>query len=190
MTFKLGGQNVVLQGDPSLTKSLVSLKTMVKELLYEKEGLMVELYQLESVKGEEDIDPRIVGVLQEFDDIFSDPKGLPLLRGHEHEIVLKGGIEPINVRPYRYPHVQKNEIEKLVSEMLDAGIIRPSVSLFSSPLLLVRKKDGSWRFCVDYRGFNLAIVPDRFPIPNIDELLDELHSAKVFTKLDLKSGYH
>jgi len=93
-------------------------------------------------------------LLIEFASVFDTPSSLPPCRGHEHQIVLKEGTVPICQRPYRYPHFQKPEIKKIITDLLEVGSIRPSQNPFSSPVLLVRKADGSWRMCIDYKVLN------------------------------------
>ena len=122
--------------------------------------------------------------------MFETPKGLPLIRDRDHAIHLIPGSVPPNIRPYRYPDFQKSEIECMIAKMLEVGIIQPSQSSFYAPIVLVHKKDGSWHIFLDYRELNKLTIKDKFPIPLIDELLDELHGEIYFTKLDLRSGYH
>jgi hypothetical protein len=129
-------------------------------------------------------------LLQDYADIFGEPHGLPPARHHDHHIHLLPGTAPIAVSPYRYPQLLKDEIEHICDEMLAQGIIRESTSPFSSPVLLVKKHDDTWRFCVDFRALNDKTVKNKSPIPFVDELLDELKGARFFTKLDLRSGYH
>ena len=104
--------------------------------------------------------------------LFETPKGLPHICDHDRDINFIPGSVPPNIRPYRYPYVQKSEIKCMVAEMLEAGIIQPSQSSLSIPIVLVHKKDGSWHMCPDYRKLNMLTNKDKFPIPIIDELLD------------------
>lgn len=132
----------------------------------------------------------MVQILNQHSGVFNKTVELHPDRGMIHRIPLKEGTDPVNVWPYRYPYVMKGEIEKQVMEMLKTWIIRLSTNPYSSPVILVKKKDGSWRFCVDYRALNRVIVPDKFPILVIEELLDELMRARYFSKIGLKAGNH
>ncbi|MCI29268.1 peptidase aspartic active site, partial [Trifolium medium] len=105
---------------------------------------------------DEAIPQKIVEILQQFQNVFCDQIQLPPERSQVHHIKLHPDHGPISVRPYRYPHHQKEEIERQVHELLMAGVIRPSMSEYSSPVILVKKKDKSWRMCVDYRALNKA----------------------------------
>nr|KYP64239.1 Transposon Ty3-I Gag-Pol polyprotein [Cajanus cajan] len=134
--------------------------------------------------------PPFQSLLIKYCTLFTTPTSLPPSRSTDHSIPLLPNTPPISVRPYHYPHFQKQEIKTQVAKMLESGFITPNISPFSSPVLLVKKKDGTWRFCVDYRALNPATVKDKFPIPTVDELLDELGHASWFSKLDLFSGFH
>nr|GEV23979.1 putative nucleotidyltransferase, ribonuclease H [Tanacetum cinerariifolium] len=134
--------------------------------------------------------PVIQHVVTQFATVFQNPTTLPPKRFQDHGILLLPGSRPVSTRPYRQPYLEKAEIEKQVRKLLQQGLIRPSHSPFSSPVLLVRKSDGTWRFCIDYRSLNDVTVKDKYPIPIIDELLNELHGSRFYSKLDLRSGYH
>lgn len=179
-----------LQGDAQIRVEQVTPKQMTKTMQQTHHGVIAQLSCMAIESEDQEVPLDIQNILNDYDDFFKEPKSLPPQREFDHQIVLKEGTEPVHVRPYRYPYIQKNEIEKIVREVLESGIIRPSMSLFSSPVLLVRKKDNTWRTCVDYRELNKYIVKDKYPIPIIDELLNELCGAKVFSKLDLRAGYH
>jgi hypothetical protein len=137
-----------------------------------------------------DLPPDIAVLLAEFPQVFTVPSALPSKRACDHAIPLVSGATPVNIRAYRYPPSLKDEIEHQVNTMLEQGLIQPSKSPFSSPVLLVRKKDGSWRFCVDYRYLNTMTVKSVYPIPIFEQLVDELGSASWFSILDLHSCYH
>jgi hypothetical protein len=134
--------------------------------------------------------PLLDHLLRQHGDVFDKPTGLPPACPYNHRIHLLPGTAPVTVWPYRYPQLQKDELEQQCATMLEQGIICSSTSPFLAPVLLVRKADKTWRFCIDYCTLNAKTSKDKFLIPVVDELLDELHGARFFTMLDLRSGYH
>lgn len=142
------------------------------------------------VPEQQELPPPVHELLQQYSDIFQEPHELPPQRSFDHRIELLLGATPISVRPYRYSPTQKDEIEKQLAQMLIDGIITESSSPYASSVLLVHKKDGSWRFCIDYRHLNALMVKNRHPMPIVEELIDELARAKWFSKLDFRAGYH
>lgn len=141
-------------------------------------------------KKEDEKIPLYLHLKEEFQSILEVPKELPPSRTYDHRIPLIDRNKSVCARPYKCLYHQKNEIERHIREMLETRVIRESNSPFASFVLLLTKADGSWRMCVDYRALNINTERDKFPIPLIDDLLDELFGAKYFSKLDLRFEYH
>nr|ABA98111.1 retrotransposon protein, putative, Ty3-gypsy subclass [Oryza sativa Japonica Group] len=130
-------------------------------------------------------------VVQRFPDVFpEDLPGMPPDRDIEFIIDLIPGTAPISKRPYRMPVNELEELKKQIRELQEKGFVRPSSSPWGAPVLFVKKKDGSMRMCVDYRSLNEVTIKNKYPLPRIDDLFDQLKGAKVFSKIDLRSGYH
>ena len=190
MSFQIEGKRIVFQGMEYANAQMVSCHSITKTIQEESQALLVHICSILDSLPQGEVDETIMEALSPYMEIFEAPTELPPFREFDHRISLAPGTPPVNVRPYRYPHYQKSEIEQIVKELLKSGVVRPSTSPFSSPVLLVKKKDGSWRLCIDYRALNEVTIKDKFPIPVVDELLDELHGSTIFSKLDLRSGYH
>jgi hypothetical protein len=145
----------------------------------------------EDKKGHPHYSPDIQKIIDRHSKVFEPiPPGAPPDRGFEHIIELEEGAKPVITTPYRHLKKYKDEIEKAIKELLDMGHFRPSSSPFASSVVLVKKNDGTMHMCIDFRELDKKTSKNRYPIPRIDELLDELHGAVYFTKIDLCSGYH
>ena len=164
---------------------------MTKLLKKGDQGIIAQLWSLLVQTSKPPIPLDIQRVIDKNSKLFENiPKGIPPTWYFYHAIHLIPGSVPPNIIPYRYPYGQKSEIKRMVEEMLEAGIIRPSQSSYSTPMVMVHKADGSWHMYPNYRELNKITIKDKFSIPVINELLDELHGPVVFTKLDLHFGYH
>ena len=131
-------------------------------------------------------------ILEDYKGVFPDklPYGPPTGRVVDHEIETASGVQPPHKSPYRLSVAELDELKRQINTLLDQGWIRPSTSPYGAPVLFIPKKDGKWRLCIDYRALNKITTKNRYPFPKVDELMDRLHGAQYFTKIDLASGYH
>ncbi|KAI3797604.1 hypothetical protein L1987_32864 [Smallanthus sonchifolius] len=132
-----------------------------------------------------------IPIIREFPEVFpKDLSGLPPVRQVEFRIDLMPGANPVARAPYRLAPSEMQELASQLQELSDKGFIRPSHSPWGAPVLFVKKKDGSFRMCIDYRELNKLTIKNRYPLPRIDDLFDQLQGSTCFSKIDLRSGYH
>ena len=144
-----------------------------------------------SIKCEQRYKDKIRNILIKYIGIVSLP-GEPLGRTElmELDLKVKEGTKPISVPPYKIPKSKESIMNKEIEDLLEQGVVTPSRSPWAFPAILVSKADKSWRLCVDYRKLNLVLEDDRFPLPNIQDLIMDLHGAKFYTRIDLKQAFH
>jgi hypothetical protein len=176
-------------------KNLYAKVSEIKRAMFSKQP-MISLLCKEALLNTNELDlalpSSIVSLLQEYEDVFPEetPHGLPPIRGIEHQIDFVPSATIPNRPAYRSNPEETKELQWQVSELLERGHVRESMSPCAVPVLLVPKKDGTWRMCVDCRAINNITVNYRHPIPRLDDMLDELHGSRIFSKIDLNSGYH
>ncbi|KAD4584296.1 hypothetical protein E3N88_21897 [Mikania micrantha] len=181
------GYEVSIQGEK---RGGVVLCSLVKAMKYMNHGGQSFLaYVIDNEKVVQKLED--VPIVREFPDVFPDDlPGIPSDRDVEFRIDLISGAKPIAKAPYRLAPSELQELMTQLQDLLDKGFIRPSISPWGAPVLFVKKKDGSLRMCIDYRELNKVTVKNKYPLPRIDDLFDQLQGASWFSKIDLRSGYH
>ncbi|XP_056683826.1 uncharacterized protein [Spinacia oleracea] len=191
-------QKVVLKGPNGnrisyqgiVTKPGVKIISALAMHKYLRKGQEAYLCQIQDL-GREDSELSDILVVKEFPDVFpEDIPDIPPDREVEFTIELIPGTAPISKAPYRMAPAETKELKDQIEDLLNKGYIRPSVSPWGAPVLFVKKKDGSLRLCIDYRELNQVTIKNKYPLPRIDDLFDQLKGAGTFSKIDLRSGYH
>ncbi|KAD4586366.1 hypothetical protein E3N88_23967 [Mikania micrantha] len=179
---------LVYQGtQPRKPLKIISALKAQKFLLHGCAGFLASV----KVDSENELSISDHPIVCEFPDVFPEKlPGVPPYREVEFTIDLVPGAEPISKAPYRMAPTELKELKEQLEELLDIGFIRPSVSPWGAPVLFVKKKDGTMRLCIDYRELNKITIRNRYPLPRIDDLFDQLQGAKCFSKIGLRSGYH
>ncbi|GJS50412.1 putative reverse transcriptase domain-containing protein [Tanacetum coccineum] len=186
---------LIIQGERSGIKSESRLEVIssIRTQKYIDQGCQVFLIQMMKEEKTKISERRIedVPVVRDFPEVFpEDLPGLPPTRQVEFHIELIPGVSPVARAPYRLAPAEMKELPEQLKELSDKGFIRPSSSPWGAPILFVKKKDGSFQMCIDYRKLNKLTVKNRYPIPRIDDLFDQLQGSSIYSKIDLRSGYH
>ncbi|CAA7046066.1 unnamed protein product, partial [Microthlaspi erraticum] len=186
--FTQAERNLVFQGVRALGRIPVISMAHVEEMKWK--GPEVYLATISIEGGPMGIDLEEISVAAEYADVFEPLTGPPPERGDAFTIELEPGTASVSRAPYRLAPSEMAELKKQLEDLTDKGFVRPSSSPWGAPVLFVKKKDGSFRLCIDYRGLNKVTIKNKYPLPRIDELLDQLQGASWFSKIDLASGYH
>ncbi|GJT75816.1 putative reverse transcriptase domain-containing protein [Tanacetum coccineum] len=191
-----GNETLIFHGNESNNgrESRLTIISCSKAQEYMAKGCQIFLAQI-SAKKEEDKSEgkqlKDVPIVRDFPEVFpEDLSGLPPARPVEFQIDLIPGAAPVARAPYRLAPSEMKELSEQLQELSDKGFIRPSSSPWGAPVLFVKKKDGSFRMCIDYRELNKLTVKNRYPLPRIDDLFDQLQGSSIYSKIDLRSGYH
>ncbi|GKC61605.1 putative reverse transcriptase domain-containing protein [Tanacetum coccineum] len=191
-----GNEILILQGDKSdkEKKSTLSIISCVKAQKYMEKDCQLFLVQVTMKENKDKSkEKRLedVPTVRDFPEVFpEDLPGLLPIQQVEFQIELVPGAAPVARAPYRLAPSGMEELSTQLQELSDKGFIRPSSSPWGAPVLFVKKKDGSFRMCIDYRELNKLTVKNRYPLPRIDDLFDQLQGSSVYSKIDLRSGYH
>ncbi|GJW34905.1 putative reverse transcriptase domain-containing protein, partial [Tanacetum coccineum] len=191
-----GNETLTFCGNESSNgrESRLTVISCSKAQEYMAKGCQVFLAQISAKKEEEKSERKQiedVPIVRDFPGVFpEDLPGLPPARPVEFQIDLVPGAAPVARAPYRLAPSEMKELSEQLQELSDKGFIRPSSSPWGAPVLFVKKKDGSFRMCIDYRELNKLTVKNRYPLPRIDDLFDQLQGSSIYSKIDLRSGYH
>ncbi|GJR61269.1 putative reverse transcriptase domain-containing protein [Tanacetum coccineum] len=181
-------KTLVVKGDSGASR--LKVISCIKARKYIERGSQLFLAQV-TEKEPSKKQLQDVPVIRNFPEVFPDDlPGLPPPRQVKFRIELVPGAAPVARAPYRLAPSELKELSDQLKELLEKGFIRPSSSPWGAPVLFVKKKDGSFRMCIDYRELNKLTVKNRYPLPRIDDLFDQLQGSSVYSKIDLRSGYH
>ena len=180
-------------------KAIINLETSTISLQNHKQKIVIlcetlknqTMPHLNSLNGEtSELNFEEILIVNEYKDVFGEVRGVPHHRPVEFQINLIPGANPILKRPTRMGPNELKELKNQLEELEEKGFIRPSNSCWGAPVVFVKKHDGSLRLCIDYRELNKVTIKNKYPLPRIDDLFDQLAGAKVFSRLDLASGFH